>query len=129
MANLDHDIRQRSCKRVPAQYLRNLQKGNVADVKDEDFMRSSDLVLCFGPHHSSANTYGYSGIPDPAVTVSFTASKVQSGGQIFRDLSPKHFLEEPIRNLDHSELARCSSYLDLCRDSAILFGNSLALAS
>ncbi|OAG41604.1 hypothetical protein AYO21_04068 [Fonsecaea monophora] len=56
------------------------------DPKAKAFVDSSDLVLCFGPHFSTTNTFDSTSIPPEAVTISYTDNEVRIGEQIFRDV-------------------------------------------
>ncbi|KAK6365140.1 hypothetical protein LTS17_011618 [Exophiala oligosperma] len=56
------------------------------DPRAKAFVDSSDLVLCFGPHYSSTNTFDYTSIPPKTVTISFTDTEVRSGERVFRDV-------------------------------------------
>jgi pyruvate decarboxylase len=79
-------------------------KGKSASQEHQDFVKSRDLILCFGPHLSSTNTYDYSSIPDSAVSIFFTATSVKFSGQTFRDLPMKTFLSTLLGKLDQSKL-------------------------
>ncbi|EXJ67950.1 pyruvate decarboxylase [Cladophialophora psammophila CBS 110553] len=59
------------------------------DPKAKAFVDSSDLVLCFGPHFSSTNTFDSTSIPPKAVTISFTDNEIRIGEQTFRDIRAK----------------------------------------
>jgi pyruvate decarboxylase len=51
--------------------LHGIYSGNTGRLRYKDQFESSDLILCFCPHYSDTNTYGYSTIPDPNKTISF----------------------------------------------------------
>ena len=78
--------------------------GRFANEEVKRFVRSCDLVLCFGPHNSSTNTSHFSSIPDHAVTISFTATAVKAGTNTFRDQPAKYFLTKLLENIDYSKI-------------------------
>ena len=81
-------------------------KGRGATREDQEFVKSRDLILCFGPHFSTTNTYQSSSIPDTAISILFTGTSVKSGSQTFRDLSARHFLSALLKQLDPSKLRK-----------------------
>ncbi|KIW32249.1 uncharacterized protein PV07_03809 [Cladophialophora immunda] len=56
------------------------------DPKAKAFVDNSDLVLCFGPHFSTTNTFDTTSIPPQAVTISFTDNEIRVGEQTYRDI-------------------------------------------
>ncbi|MCJ1328972.1 hypothetical protein MMC10_005649 [Thelotrema lepadinum] len=79
-------------------------KGNRASAEDRSFVSSCDLILCFGPHFSDTNTYTYSSIPDPKVTIHFTSTSTAAPDHTFRDLPIKRFLSVLLKRLDLSKI-------------------------
>lgn len=86
--------------------VQGIWKGSAASEQDHDYVKSCDLVLCFGPHFSSTNTYRGSSIPDPKVSLLFKATSVEIGSQTFRDLPSKRFLSLLIQKLDFSKVQK-----------------------
>lgn len=70
------------------------------------FGDSCDLILCFGPHHSTTNTYGGLTVPRADATIAFSSTTVQIGTEIFRDLPAKAFLRKLTMQLDSSLIAK-----------------------
>ncbi|KAI0138799.1 thiamine diphosphate-binding protein [Pestalotiopsis sp. NC0098] len=94
-----------------------LYQGKFDQAKVREFVEGADLILCFGPHWSSTNTYTYTTIPKPEVTVSFTDASIEFGGQKYRDVSVKSTLTRITEFLeDGSSTPRYNPYPDLPRD-------------
>ncbi|KIX95510.1 uncharacterized protein Z520_08630 [Fonsecaea multimorphosa CBS 102226] len=73
------------------------------DPKAKAFVDNSDLVLCFGPHFSTTNTFDSTGIPPQAVTISYTDNEIRIGEQTFRDIpirSAVSLLRQELNALD-----------------------------
>ena len=81
-------------------------KGSFASKEDQAFGKSRDLILCFGPHFSTTNSYQSAAIPDPNVTISFTATTIRSKDKIYRDIPAKRFLSLLLQKLDSSKLKK-----------------------
>lgn len=56
------------------------------DPRAKAFVNGSDLILCFGPHFSSTNTFDFTSVPPEAATVIYTDNEVRIGKQTFRDI-------------------------------------------
>ncbi len=82
--------------------------GNLSGQLVKDYVGSCDLVLSFGPHHSDTNSFQYSSITNPAITISFTVTEVQVGSNVFLDLPARSFLHQLIERTDKSQLATVS---------------------
>lgn len=94
-------------------YFHGIHKGSFNDPRAQDFIEKADLVINFGPHHSSSNTYGLTSIPNPEITISFTRGKLIIGTEDFRDVSTRHILSELNRRVDFSEVKSYDPYPDL----------------
>lgn len=75
-------------------------QGAYSTQEEQDYIKSADLILCFGPHFSNTNTYLYTTIPNPDKTIHFKATSVHSGKDVFRDLPSKPFLASLLSKLD-----------------------------
>ncbi|KAF4943767.1 hypothetical protein FSARC_14835 [Fusarium sarcochroum] len=89
--------------------------------KSRDFMSQSDLILCFGPHFTYINTFLFTTIPDPQVTILFKDTEVKFGDDIIRDCPAAPLLNRLLRDLDFSKVHKYDSYPDLHRDSLLSF--------
>ncbi|KAI5360089.1 Putative thiamine pyrophosphate enzyme TPP-binding, thiamine pyrophosphate enzyme, central [Septoria linicola] len=83
---------------------RGVWKGNWSTKEDQDYVRSADLILCFGPHFSGTNSYFYTGIPPHKTTIYFKSSAINIEDQVFRDLPVKQFLAMLLKEVDLSAL-------------------------
>ncbi|KAF2704994.1 thiamine pyrophosphate enzyme, partial [Pleomassaria siparia CBS 279.74] len=63
----------------------------------------ADLVLCFGPHWSSTNTYAYTSIPKAGVCISFTDTEINIDDQVFRDVPARLAVSQLLQKLDVSK--------------------------
>jgi len=81
-----------------------------ASVAEKEYFSSADLILCFGPHFSSTNSYSYSSIPRPESSVLFKSTTICANATTFRDLRPKQFLKNLLDRLDLSRMTRTEPY-------------------
>ena len=95
-------------------------KGNSASATEKAFVKSRDLILCFGPHFSTTNTYNLSSIPDPAVTILFKSATIKSCDENFRDLPAKNFLSDLLKGLDISKTEKFFSPFTASTDLSAL---------
>ena len=70
----------------------------------KSFVEMCDLVLCFGPHHSSTNSFGYTTVPNAKVTLSFTGTSIVLDGEEVRDIPTKNIVSKLVQQLDSAEL-------------------------
>jgi pyruvate decarboxylase len=95
--------------------------GSFETSKSRKFIDQADLILCFGPHFTSTNTFLFSSIPDPRVTVLFTDTEVKFASETIRNCPAKPLLSQLVQGLDLSKLYRYEKYPDLHRDSLLSF--------
>lgn len=101
-----------------------IYQGTFGPQEAQDFWNSADLVLCFGPHYSSTNSYAYTSIPKTEVTVSFSDTEVKIGtAQVFRDFPAKHALSLLLDRLDLSKVHTYNPYPSLPRDQVASFSS------
>ena len=81
-----------------------IYRGSYDSPEAQDFFKSADLVVVFGPHFSSTNSYAYTSIPRSEVTVSFTDTDISIGDQVYRDIPAKHALSLLLKQLDSSKV-------------------------
>lgn len=84
--------------------LPNVQGVFSPDCKD--FINSCDLVLCFGPHYSTTNSYQNMTLPRKDISIEFTGNAVKTDKDTFRDLPAKQFIQQVIAQLDSSKLPK-----------------------
>lgn len=90
-------------------------EGSFADPKTKSLIDDSDLVLLFGPHLSSTNSYAFSAIPKPEITISFTSNGISIGNELSRDVSVKQTLSQILKTLDPTKVKEYATGLDLPR--------------
>ena len=100
-----------------------IYRGSYADPKTKNFMHGSDLVLCFGPHFSSTNSYNWSAVPKADITICFTQAGIKIGNELFRDISARYAVSWLLRRLDLSKVKTYSTELDLPRDHLLSFSD------
>ncbi|GAW13312.1 hypothetical protein ANO14919_026930 [Xylariales sp. No.14919] len=72
------------------------------DTEVDTFIKRSDLVLCFGPHFSTTNSYASTSIPKAEATVYFSHNEVKIGDQTFRDIPALLAADQLLKRLDTS---------------------------
>jgi pyruvate decarboxylase len=81
------------------------------------WFQACDLVLRLGPLGSDVNTFGFTTIPDPKVTITFNRDSVDIGGssrsEQYRNLHVKSLLRKILDRLDQSRLPKYDPYPDL----------------
>jgi pyruvate decarboxylase len=102
-----------------------IYRGDFDSPAIQNFVRQADLVLCFGPHHSSTNTYGYSNIPETENTIFFTDNAIGFGTETVRDISSKDMTFQLVKDLDPTRITRYTRYPDLPRDYRLSFADVL----
>lgn len=98
-----------------------IYRGDYANQKTKTLVNESDLILCFGPHQSSTNSYNWSAVPDAQVTVYFTYGGIKNGSKYYRDISAKHVLQALVVNLDMSKVVAHHSDPELVSDRNLSF--------
>jgi pyruvate decarboxylase len=78
--------------------------------EQKEFVDSCDLVLCFGQHFSTTNSFGRTAVPKPEATISLQATTVQIGNALFRDLPAKDFLASLLQRLKGEALSPATPY-------------------
>ena len=81
-------------------------KGDWGDKETNEYFKSSDLILCFGPHFSSTNSYQHATIPDPKVSILFGQTSIEASGKKFRDLPAKSFINALLKEFDSSKATK-----------------------
>ena len=97
--------------------------GSFADSSIKEYFDSADLVLCFGPHFSSTNSYAYSAIPRSEVSILFTYSGIKIGNETIRDVPAKHIATQILKKLDVAEIVKHSTPPAFPHNSLLSFSN------
>lgn len=80
------------------------------------FFQSADLVLCFGPHFSTTNSWGGTSLPEDKNTVYFSDTEIRIGSKTFRDVPARQALSNLLQRLDTGKIERYEKYPELRRD-------------
>ncbi|KAJ4252456.1 hypothetical protein NW762_011057 [Fusarium torreyae] len=94
-------------------------RGSFDNPDTRAFYESSDLVLFFGPHFSSGNSYNLSNKPKDGAGILFTTKGIQIGGRLYRDVSSKQILSRLAQELDSSRAYSYENYPQLARDKLV----------
>lgn len=81
-----------------------IYQGSYADEKARKAVEGSDLVLFFGPHLSSTNTYAFSSIPKEENTISFTQAGVIISGKLKRHNSAVETIKLLLSKLEKDDI-------------------------
>lgn len=114
---------------MSAANVHGIYRGSFAQPATKTFFESSDLVLCFGPHFTSTNTYNWSSVPSTSATISFDYTTVNIFGDTVRNLSSKLLVEQLLKSLDHNKVPRQSQELSLPRDELLSLSDNPAAES
>ncbi|KAI0390587.1 thiamine diphosphate-binding protein [Xylariaceae sp. FL0594] len=77
-----------------------IYRGRFDDGSVKSFVDESDLILCFGPHFSTTNSYALTSIPKPESTIFISGTEVKMGNQIFRDIPAKFLVSKLLEKLE-----------------------------
>ena len=94
-------------------------RGKFDDPVVQKFVGESDLVLCFGPHFSSTNSFAHSSIPSRDISILFTDTEVRIGEQIFRDLPARYIVPLIGQSIDAAKTTHYQPYPELPRDQLL----------
>ncbi|KAJ4343367.1 hypothetical protein N0V95_006701 [Ascochyta clinopodiicola] len=83
-------------------------KGAFDEQSVQDFFKQADLVLIFGPHFSTTNSYALTAKPDPEISVVFSDTEIELGTTILRDLPARLAVSQLRERLDVSKIAQYS---------------------
>jgi pyruvate decarboxylase len=80
-----------------------IYQGDYAPEASQKVFKESDLILCIGPHLSSANTFGFSALPDPQATICINNNDVKILGGITEDAPAKYVVPRLAEKLDQKK--------------------------
>ncbi|KAJ4329821.1 hypothetical protein N0V87_010539 [Didymella glomerata] len=89
-----------------------IYKGSFDDQSVQDFFKQADLVLIFGPHFSTTNSYALTAKPRSDISIVFSDTEIEIGSKVFRDIPARLGVSRFLAQLDTSMLAQYS-VLDL----------------
>lgn len=82
----------------------------------QETINQADLVLFFGPHLSSTNTYAYTAIPSSQTAILIKGNQVDIGTETFRDVPATFIASQLSQRIDLSKITRNEPYPRLPRD-------------
>lgn len=91
-------------------------KGRFDEDIVQETISQADLVLFFGPHLSSTNTYGYTAIPSSETTIFIKKNQVEMGAETFRDVPATFIASRLSQDIDSSKITQNEPYPQLPRD-------------
>ncbi|KAI0104683.1 thiamine diphosphate-binding protein [Nemania sp. FL0031] len=89
------------------------------------FVQESDLVLYFGPHPSTTNSYSSTSVPKAEATISIGHNGIRMGDQDFRDIPAQLAVAQILKKLDVSKATPYTTPPDLSRPSAASYSEAL----
>ena len=94
--------------------------GSAGTAAHQAWARSRDLVLRFGALNSETNTFGFTALPNPEVTITFDSHSIHWEGQKASDsaLSIKSALQKLLQRLKSLSLPTPEAYPVECRSLA-----------
>ena len=81
-------------------------KGVFDDLSIQDFLKQADLVLVFGPHFSTTNSYALTAKPARNISVIFSDTEIEIEGKVLRDVPAKLTTSQLLEKLDTSKIAK-----------------------
>ena len=86
-----------------------IYKGKYDDPALKEFCDRADLILFFGPHLSSTNTYEYSSTPKVGTGIYFTDTEIKIDNKVFRDIPARLAVAQLLQKLDLSRIQQPST--------------------
>ncbi|KAF9695610.1 hypothetical protein EKO04_006692 [Ascochyta lentis] len=84
-------------------------KGAFDDQSIQDFFKQADLVLIFGPHFSTTNSYALTAKPETKISIIFSDTEIELGTTVLRDVPARLAVSELREKLDTAKVARYSA--------------------
>lgn len=84
-------------------------KGSFDDQSVQDFFQKADLVLVFGPHFSTTNSYALTAKPKSDISIIFSDSEITIGSEVFRDIPARLGISKLLAQLDTTKLSQYST--------------------
>ncbi|KAH8156714.1 hypothetical protein CIB48_g11533 [Xylaria polymorpha] len=102
-----------------------IYRGRFDTPAVDTFVQASDLVLCFGPHFSTTNSYVKSSTPKVEIAIYVTHNEIQIGDQIFRDIPARFSVAQILDKLDSSRVTAYTPSTDLSRPQINSYSEAL----
>ncbi|KAI8626223.1 thiamine diphosphate-binding protein [Xylariaceae sp. FL1651] len=92
-----------------------IYKGRFDNQTVQNFVNKSDLVLCFGPHFSTTNSYSQTSIPRAEATILVTDNEISVKGDVYRDVPARFAVSQLVERLERFMTKAYTTYPDLPR--------------
>ncbi|KAJ4361093.1 uncharacterized protein N0V89_001662 [Didymosphaeria variabile] len=96
-----------------------IYQGKWEEETTRDFFQSADVVLCFGAHFSTTNSWGGTSLPDVQNTIFFSDTEIRIGTKTFRDVPSRQALPALLQKLDTGKIQRYEHYPKLRKDQTV----------
>jgi pyruvate decarboxylase len=92
-----------------------------------EFFEQADLILCFGPHYSTTNSYALTAIPKPETSITFTDSEVTIGSTVLRDVPARLIVSQLLHHLELHNITQydLAEHESIAEDKPYLYGYSV----
>ncbi|KAF1348221.1 thiamine pyrophosphate enzyme [Lizonia empirigonia] len=81
-------------------------KGAFDEPSAQKFFKQADLVLIFGPHFSTTNSYALTAVPNIESSIIFSDTEIEIGSTVLRDIPARLALSQLRENLNTSKLVQ-----------------------
>lgn len=81
-------------------------KGAFDEPSVQKFFKQADLVLIFGPHFSTTNSYALTAVPNIESSIIFSDTEIEIGNTVLRDIPARLAVSELRENLNTSKIVR-----------------------
>ncbi|KAJ2976767.1 hypothetical protein NUW58_g8005 [Xylaria curta] len=92
-----------------------IYRGSFDENNIHTTIQNSDLVLCFGPHFSSTNSYSFSSIPKGSRSILISRDTVVAREHVFRDIPAQFVAARLLERLKSSSVQPKGQIPDLSR--------------
>lgn len=96
-----------------------IYRGKWEEQATRTFFEGADVVLCFGAHFSTTNSWGGTSLPDSANTIFFSDTEIRVGSQTFRDVTSRQALPALLQALDIDKIHQYKQYPTLRQDQVV----------
>ncbi|KAL1600844.1 hypothetical protein SLS60_007232 [Paraconiothyrium brasiliense] len=96
-----------------------IYQGKWEEETTRDFFQSADVVLCFGAHFSTTNSWGGTSLPDTQKTIFFSDTEIRIGTKTFRDVPSRQALPALLQKLETGKTKRYEDYPKLRKDHTV----------
>jgi pyruvate decarboxylase len=96
-----------------------IYRGQWEEASTREFFKSSDVVLCFGPHFSTTNSWGGTSLPESANTIFFSDTEIRIGSETYRDVPCRQALSALLQTVDTGKIQRYEQYPTLHQDQIV----------